>query len=129
MRDTAHSGCFGSCGAAGCVLLIAAAVLPVSTCFGGSTMRGYEAASALGVMVAHGVLPAALPIYATISAALSAIALMRGRVSRGIMLLSLPAPIAAIASASTPLQAGYMVWVIGVTAVSIGVVAMCLSRR
>lgn len=119
--DGTRRGCFGSCGAVGCVLLLAAIFLPVSTCFAGSKMRGYEAAIALVAMLFRGALPAILPIYATTAAAVSGIVLMNSRVSRGLMLTVLPAPIAAFMSLSTPLQVGWVVWFVAVTMLTLGV--------
>lgn len=87
-------------------------------------MRGYEAAIALVGLLFRGALPAILPIYATIAAATSGVILMRSRVSRGAMLAVLPAPVAALMSASTPLQTGYVVWAAAVVALTLGVALM-----
>ena len=121
---TRRHGCFASCGGCGCVLLLASLFLPVTTCFAGSRMNGFEAAGALLVLVAHGVLPALLPIYATIVAVISALLLMSGHARRGAMLAAVPAPIAAVMSASRPVQSGYIVWAVAVTLVCVGVVVM-----
>lgn len=123
VRET-QRGCFASCGGVGCVLLLAAMFLPVTTCFAGSRMNGFEAAGSLVVMVVHGVLPAFLPIYATAMAVMAGVLLMSGRVRRGAMIAVLPAPVAAVLSASQPLQTGYIVWAVAVFTVSLGVVVM-----
>ncbi|HEY0156698.1 MAG TPA: hypothetical protein VGF28_05335 [Thermoanaerobaculia bacterium] len=87
-------------------------------------MKGYEAGVALGGLLLHGGLAAGLPLYATVISAAAGISLMRGRVSRGMMLFALTAPFAALASASAPIQIGYAVWAFAVTALSIGTVVM-----
>ncbi|HEX8169999.1 MAG TPA: hypothetical protein VF824_05595 [Thermoanaerobaculia bacterium] len=112
-------GCFRFVGGCGCVLLLAVLVLPVSTCFGGSKMRGWEAAVAIAGYVVRGQLLFLLPIYATVATVAGAIALQDGRVSRGLRWFVLPAPLAALASLVTPLQIGWVVWFVAVVAVTL----------
>lgn len=117
-------GYFGFCGLGGCALLLLVLLLPVSTCFGGSRVKGYEAAAALGGLVLHGRLLAILPIYATCAAALGIIALVRGRVSGASTVAVAIAPLAAIGGTSIPVQVGYVVWLVAVCATAVAVIVM-----
>jgi hypothetical protein len=101
------------------VLLLAVLFLPVSTCFAGSRMNGFEAAVALTGGLFRGWLWAGLPLYATGMTVVAAVALMAGRVSRGLLFAVLLAPVAAAISASFPLQIGYVIWFFAVTGIAL----------
>lgn len=122
-----QQGCFFGCGSTGCVLMLAAALLPVASCFGGGHMQGYQALMALpafGIQV-----PAAglLLLYINAAAVIAFGMLVRARVSGGLVAAIVPAaPLALSALAGKPL-AGIVVWAIGVALLIAGAVAMYIS--
>ena len=108
-----HSGCFGGCGMAGCVLMVAALFLPVAQCFGGGSMSGIEALPLLPLLAVSS--PGGLLMLYINAAAIAAfLALVRGKIHGSVLTLILPAAILSWFGVQR-VNPGHILWAAGVT--------------
>ena len=130
MREVSadRRGCTHGFAWGGCLLGVAAMVLPFSSCFGGGSISGAQAALALPLIavtkLSFGPL---LAIYLNAAAIVAFACILRGRIHGAAVLAILPAAVIPWFGAGSGVRIGYFVWAAAITVLAAGAAVLYLD--